>query len=160
MEPTKKDIGRLVSDLNNPHILGLDAREVFFSEEKAVVVEGQEDVILIRRISSQLGVQPPTSLFGWGAGGADKVKLILSILRDLGVANVTTLVDKDKEEVSRALQEAFPEYKHFVLAADDIRDKREQKSRPAKVEVCEENGELKSECRDTMKTLLEQISSD
>ena len=36
----------LLSNRNNPHVLGLDAREIFFQNDKIILVEGQEDVVL------------------------------------------------------------------------------------------------------------------
>ena len=35
-----------LNDWHNPHVLGLDAREVFFQEDGVVVVRGSEDVAL------------------------------------------------------------------------------------------------------------------
>jgi predicted ATP-dependent endonuclease of OLD family len=84
---------KLTGDTHNPHILGLDAREVFFLEDGIVLVEGQEDVIYLERALKSIGIDLPGHFFGWGVGGAEKMGFIATILRDLGYKRVvgTTL---------------------------------------------------------------------
>ncbi|MDH5679818.1 MAG: AAA family ATPase, partial [Nitrospinota bacterium] len=41
---TAEKVSNLLKDSNNPHVLGLDAREVLFLEDDVILVEGQEDV--------------------------------------------------------------------------------------------------------------------
>jgi hypothetical protein len=63
---TIEGISALLNNLNNPHILGLAAREVFFLEDRIVVVEGQEDVVFIRRALRQNSHRIWTATFGDG----------------------------------------------------------------------------------------------
>jgi len=147
---TRAAISNLARDLNNPHVLGLDAREIFFSEEGVLVVEGQEDVLLLRKITEQLGITIPQTFFGWGAGGAEKVRLVLSILRDLGFKTVSTLLDGDKAATTERLRADFSNYKHYILPADDIRDKPARTTQE-KSGVCESNGTLKPAYVDEVK---------
>ena len=44
----------LLRDSHNPHVLGLDAREIFFQSDGVVVVEGQEDVVHYPKILDDL----------------------------------------------------------------------------------------------------------
>jgi hypothetical protein len=60
-------------------------------------------------------------------------------------------------EVSKQLQADFPNYRHLVLPADDIRDKPAQNREP-KTGVWAAGGSLKSEHADAMRNLLEQIT--
>ena len=53
---TKRKINGLLWDLNNPHVLGLDASEIFFLEDNVILVEGQEDVIFFPKILSKLAL--------------------------------------------------------------------------------------------------------
>ena len=90
------------------------------------------------------------------AGGADNIGLVVSVLRDLGITNVATLVDGNRERLNQQLREQFPEFSHAVLPTDDIRDKKGSESRP-KVGVCTSSGELKPEYEETVLALINQL---
>ena len=45
---------RKLRDFTNPHVLGLNASEVFFLRDRVILVEGQEDVACYRSMASQL----------------------------------------------------------------------------------------------------------
>jgi hypothetical protein len=55
-----------VENANNPHVFGIDACEVFILDDQVVLVEGQEDVVVYRRIAEQLKREMPREFFGWG----------------------------------------------------------------------------------------------
>ncbi|CDZ27980.1 Hypothetical protein, partial CDS, partial [Neorhizobium galegae bv. officinalis] len=65
---SKADISALINDINNPHVLGINARELFFQEDGIILAEGQEDVVLYPEVFNQLGVSLPGTFFGWGVG--------------------------------------------------------------------------------------------
>jgi len=113
----------LIHNLNNPHVLGLDAREVFFLEDRVILVEGQEDVVFYRRIAEQIGEQMKGTFFGWGVGGAENMQLIASVLENLGFDRVVGVLDANKESLRTNLATMFPRYRFFTIPADDVRTK-------------------------------------
>ena len=96
----------LLKNEHNPHVLGLDAREVFFQEDGVVVVEGQEDVVRYPTVLKELVdagklTQVNASclrerFFGWGAGGAGNIERIVALLCDLGFERVAGIFDKNQ----------------------------------------------------------------
>lgn len=70
-------------DMNNPHMMGLNAREVFFLDDEIVIVEGQDDVMFYGRALDPIRENLEGTLFGWGAGGAEKIELIAKVLDEL-----------------------------------------------------------------------------
>lgn len=53
------------------------------------------------------------SFFGWGAGGAQRVKQILNILKDLGYKKVFTILDNDQRDVIDDLKSKYGNYNFF-----------------------------------------------
>ena len=115
-------------NLYYPHVFGLDARELFFQENRIILTEGQEDVLLYPRIADQLGIQVAGSFFGWGVGGASNVAHLCLILRDLGFTKVAGLLDGDKENEADSLKRNFPEFYFDCIPAKDIRSKPARKA--------------------------------
>lgn len=113
----------LTCNLRNPHLLGLNAMELFFLEDRIVLVEGQDDVVMLGRICAQIEEVIDGSIFGWGAGGADNFPILLRAFEDLGYERVFGIVDKNREQKLHALRKEFPQYEFQALIADDIRDK-------------------------------------
>jgi predicted ATP-dependent endonuclease of OLD family len=72
-DTTRTKIIGLLTDLNNPHVLGLDASEAFFLIDGVLLLEGQEDVLFFPTVLTSLGKEISASIFGWGVGGADKM---------------------------------------------------------------------------------------
>lgn len=137
-ESTRTKIGGVISDKNNPHVFGLDANEVFFLDDGIVVLEGQEDVMFYPKALELLDTTMSGTIFGWGAGGADKFKIICSLLSDLGFKKVAGIVDNDKTDILPDLRNAFPLYHFDHLPTDDIRFKA------ARGPVAEKDGLIKS----------------
>ena len=79
-------------------------------------------------------------LFGWGAGGAEKIEKIAALLHDLGFARVAGLFDKNKAHLIENLKVA-PEYEFVSLPADDVRTK----TNPPVVGLLDESHKLKQE---------------
>src|SRR5699024_5028616 len=130
-ESVKSNLKGLINNLFNPHILGLDANEIFFLDEKIILVEGQEDVIYFNRIVDLLNLEIRGSFFGWGVGGAGNMEHILALLKDLGFEKVVIIFDADKSEVLVKLKTKYTNYSFHIIPTDDIRDKPEIKSRDA-----------------------------
>ena len=147
--PTVIELQGFLRDKNNPHILGLGARETFFQDDGVVLVEGQEDVVCYPSVLDQLeksGQLPGRCVFGlkerffgWGAGGAEKIEKIAAILRDLGFEHVAAILDNNKVELIPDLQKEFPNYCFFSIEADNIRTKESIKG------LLDQKGQLRQE---------------
>jgi AAA domain, putative AbiEii toxin, Type IV TA system len=140
-----KRIEPFLRNRNNPHILGLDAREVFFLSDGVILVEGQDDVAGYPEIASQLERSFSGNFFGWGAGGADNMGAIASMLRDLGFNKVVALFDGNKPEAVGAFEKEFPSYRVFAIADDDVRTKSARKETLEVKGVLDEHGKVRPE---------------
>jgi hypothetical protein len=143
-----------LDDRNNPHVLGLDAREAFFLEDGVILVEGQEDVVLYRRIADQLGIEIDGDFFGWGVGGAEKMRTIAALLSELGFEKVVGLLDGDRASLLPELEREFQHFHFHVIPADDIRTKPPTKPRPAVLGILDESGNVRPEHEEPMRELL------
>lgn len=148
-----------ITNLYNPHILGLDAREVFFLEDGVVLVEGQEDVVQYRRIAGQLGVDIEGDFFGWGVGGADNMPTIARMLSELGFKKVVGVLDKNKEDLIPVLETEFPDYKFFAIPADDVRTKPAVPAKDAVKGLLDEHGAIRTEYKEQLTGLFGDINS-
>ena len=152
---TAEQFKGLLRNSNNPHVLGLDAREVFFQEDGVVIVEGQDDVLRYPSILDQLvslGRLDGDSasylrerFFGWGAGGAGNIERVASLLHDLGFERVAGIFDKNQRHLIPSLQSKFGGYFFSSIPADDIRTKPATDGREATYGLIDESGELRSE---------------
>lgn len=156
---TKQALKRLTTDASNPHVLGLDAREVFFLEDAVLLVEGQEDVVCYRYIADQLNAQLPCEFFGWGVGGAEKMKTIAQLLHELGYQKVAGILDGDKPGVAKCLAEAYPKYKFMCIPMEDVRTKPERPMRPGKQGLLDEHLALRSDMREPVNQIFNDIRS-
>ena len=159
-EKTRKQFKGILNDINNPHTLGLDANEVFFLDDGIILVEGQEDVVILDRISKELQLKIEGTFFGWGVGGAPKMEAFLHLFKDLGYQRVVVILDGDKSKDAEILSEKFKEdnYKIITLVEDDIRDKK-YRCIKEKSGITFENGKLKDEYREYAKNLIMDINS-
>lgn len=153
----RKFIKGLITNLNNPHILGLEAKELFFIEDNIIITEGQEDVVIFPKICQKLNFTLNASLFGWGAGGAENISKVLNMLSNLGYKKVTAIFDGDKEIEYKKCFKNFPAYNILILFKDDIRDKKERKI-DKKIGITDENGNIKEENIDSFIDLLNKIN--
>ncbi len=129
---TINEIKGLLDNLNNPHIFGLDASEIFFLEDRVILVEGQEDVIFYKRILELLDQTLNGSFYGWGIGGAPNMRKILNLLVDLGYKKVVGILDNNMEQLKKELEREYERYKFILLPTEDIRNKKEVKAKPPK----------------------------
>lgn len=142
----------------NPHVLGSDATEALFLDDRLIVAEGQEDVGLLPRAFDQLGLPPGGALFGWGAGGAERVEHILTILQQLGFARVAAILDNDKPAEAEKLELAFPDYFITMIPAADIRDKPDH-ANGGKIGLFDKDGHsLKPEVLEATRAVLTSVN--
>ena len=144
------------NDLYNPHVLGLNAKEVFFLEDRVILVEGQDDIYCYEKMQNKLGIFLKGEFFGWGVGGVNKMPHIAKLLQDLGYKKVVGILDSsDKtKEIYKELTEKFKEYKFFRIPTEDVIKKRGSK----KTSICDKFGELKNEYINTMQKMFEDIN--
>jgi len=154
------EIKRLLKNLNNPHILGLDANEVFFLDDNVILVEGQEDVIFYKRILNQLEIDINGNFYGWGTGGAENIEKIAQMLADLGFKKVAVILDGNKKDDSMRLKTKFREYSFHCIPTDDVRDKKATAAKPAVVGLIDSGGKrLKEEYRQEVIKLFNDVDS-
>lgn len=152
-ENTKKDISKILNDYQKPHILSLNANEIFFLNDNVILTEGQDDVLCYKELFKKANYSSPASFFGWGAGGAQKMRYILNILKDLGYNNVFTILDNDQKEEVPNLQEEYPNYYFFSIAANDVRNKKRDKKIDdiiKYIEKIEFDGDIKNDVLNTI----------
>ena len=167
-DDTPQQLGGFLTDDYNPHVLGIDARETFFQEDGVIIVEGQEDVIFYPGILDQLvekGLLSRTLVsamrerfFGWGAGGADKVERLLTLLRDLGYRQVAVILDKNRCDLIPGLKERFPEYFIEAIPTDDVRTKPERRPQSATSGLLDERNVLKQEFQERVSGLFTDLA--
>ena len=150
----------ILKDLNNPHTLGLVANEVFFLNDKVILVEGQEDVVIFNKIATDLGRSIDGDFFGWGVGGATKMRAFLKLFNDLGYKKVIAILDGDKKDTAEELEKEFSScgYRFFVLPTDDIRDKEGRELAP-KIGIATDKGRFKDEHKAYLTNLFDEISA-
>lgn len=154
----RSSFGGILRDLNNPHTLGIEANEVFFLEDSIILVEGQEDVVIFNKIAQKLNLTLKGDFFGWGVGGAPKMKAFLILFKDLGYKKIVVVLDGDKAEDAEKLKVDFPKYKIITLKEDDIRDKKAREIQ-AKSGIADEKGNYKEEYKEYIIGLINEINS-
>lgn len=157
-EATMQKLAGFLRDLNNPHVLGLDAREAFFLEDGVILVEGQEDVIQYKRVASQLGIDIEGEFYGWGVGGAEKMQTIASLFTELGFERVVGLLDGNRSSLVPTLQKAFPRYHFAAIPANDIRTKRAVPERAEVTGILDETGNIRLEFTEVMRAILTELN--
>jgi predicted ATPase len=155
---TVRRLQPLAIDKNNPHTLGLNACEIFFLEDKVVLVEGQEDVIHYKLIAEELGCAIPGDFFGWGVGGAEKMPVIAQMLFELGFRRVVGILDKGMEPVKQQMEEQFPDFRFFVIPAEDVRSKDPIKPKSAKDGLIKK-GRLQEKYRTHVEQILSEVKT-
>ena len=134
-----------INNQYNPHVLGVQAIEVFFLEGGVLLVEGQEDVVMLPRAIEQVGVKLPASFFGWGVGGAENMTKVCQLMTELGYQSVAGVLDNDKTELAGRLALDFPKYLFSCIPADDVRPKKARPALDAKAGLLDELGTLRPE---------------
>ncbi|HOO54586.1 MAG TPA: AAA family ATPase [Methanothrix sp.] len=164
-EETVDSIKGFMKDRYNPHVMGLNACEIFFLEDNVVLVEGQEDIIYYNKFIDYLGIPFKGSFYGWGVGGADKMSIIAGLLSDLGFKKVVGILDGNKADEDKVhklklkLKKKYPMYEFFIIKKDDVRDKSPEKPRKGVDGLADLNGKIKPECEEHVKRLFSKIDS-
>lgn len=127
-EISKDNIKNILRDTNNIHTLSLDTNEIFFLSDNIILTEGPDDVYGYKKLFKLKNFEPNASFFGWGLGGADKAKIILKLLEDLGYKKVFTILDNDRKSSIEKLKKEFPQYSYYAITASDIRNKKRSAS--------------------------------
>lgn len=122
---TRELMKGLIGNIRNPHVFGIEAREILFQEDPIILAEGQDDVVLYPLVMEQLEAKLDASFFGWGVGGVQQMRLFSMILRDLGFSRVIGIIDGKQSELLERLKEEFPQFMYVEIPADDIRTKEE-----------------------------------
>lgn len=157
-QDTAAKLAGMSRDLNNPHVLGLEAGEFLFLDEAVVLTEGQEDALLLPKIAEQVGKTLHQPLYGWGVGGADKMPIVCQMLKDFGLKKVIGVLDRNKGAVAKELRRDFATYRFFVIPTDDIRDKPARRPVGAKAGLVDRAGKLHKKYRENAEDLIEEIN--
>ena len=139
--------------------MGTEAKEIFFLEDRIILTEGQEDVIMYNKALKELSFHLDGKFFGWGSGGASNITKIAQILQDLGYKKVAAIFDGDKKDELDRFKDKFPLYGGSAISKPDVRDKRESTAKPPKEGLMTEKGKLKSESRSEVEMIFEEINS-
>jgi len=123
-----------------------------------VLVEGQEDVVYYNKILAHLGLDITGDFFGWGVGGADNMKPIATMLRDLGFKKVVGILDHNKAALQPRLQAAFADYKFVIIPADDVRTKARVPEKAAITGLLDEAGRVRDEHLRAIRDLVNEIN--
>lgn len=144
---TAQALRKFEDNRNNPHILGLDARKVFFLEDKVVLLEGQEDVIYFKGALSQIDSAIHGNFYGWGVGGAGNMPTIAAMLNDLGFQRVVGVLDNNVGELIDRLRRSFPSYRFLEIPAQDVRTKPAHPPREETIGLLDGEGTLREGCK-------------
>lgn len=155
---TATALSGFLGDMNNPHILGLDARKAFFLDDQVVLLEGQEDVIFLKQALTQINTEIKGNFFGWGVGGASNMPTIASMLQDLGFKRVVGILDNNVGNVLNDLVTSFPDYRFLQISAQDIRTKPARPQTEATEGLLNSAGEVRDEHREPLTMLVTEAN--
>ena len=158
-ERSRKFIISTINNIHNPHILGIDARSCFFAEDKLIITEGQEDVVLYPRIMKELGRKSSLPFFGFGAGGAGNMIEVAYLLHKMGFKKIGAIYDGDKNNDYEKFNKEFSSlgYKAWIIPADDVRDKEEKKDKPKTGLMDKDKKYLKEEYKENLEMMFKEI---
>ena len=157
-DESRKSIEGFLKNINQPHTLGTEAKEMFFLEDRIIITEGQEDVIMYSKAADAVDLQLNGTFFGWGSGGSANIAKVATILRDLGYKKVVAIFDGDKPEDLEKFKDQFPEYNGLIISAPDVRDKPSV-NKPEKPGMMTQGGVLKNEYKEEVTSLFTTINS-
>jgi len=148
----------LLRNINNPHVLGLNAREVFFLDDGIILTEGQDDVVLYHCVAKQVGVELSADFFGWGVGGAENMAVIANLLRDIGFKRVAGILDGDRADRLDDLRKEFADYVFEAIPAKDIRTKDAVKAAVSVEGLLDKKRVVRPEYAEGAKRVLESVA--
>ncbi len=156
-DESKRNIEGFLKNINQPHTLGTEAKEMFFLEDRIIITEGQEDVIMYNKAVDAVNMPLSGTFFGWGSGGATNIIKIAKILQDLGYKKVVAIFDGDKPADQKSFNELFPSYNGLIISAPDVRDKPSV-NKPKKQGIMTQGGKLKEQYRAEITDLFKCIN--
>ena len=159
--PSRASVDKMVafaSDLNNPHVLGTNAAEIFFVGDGVIIVEGQEDVVFFNLIAHELNIELSGTFFGWGVGGAEKMPAVAQLLDELGYRRVAGILDGNRSDLASSLSEAYPAFRFTAIPADDVRTKAARTAKSAVDGLTDASGHVKAEYRSAINSILSALN--
>ncbi len=156
-DTSRNSLEGFLKNINQPHTFGTEAREIFFLEDRIIITEGQEDVIMYGKASEAIQIPFEGSFFGWGSGGAGNIATIVSLLDELGYKKVVAIFDGDMSARKAQLEKEYPFYNFQIISTPDVRDK-DCINKPAKEGMMKKNGMLKEEYIEEMTTLIQAVN--
>ena len=159
LEQNRKDLAGFLDNINQPHTLGIEAKEIFFLEDNVILTEGQEDVIMYKKACKEVSIPLHGNFFGWGSSGASNIRKIASILRNLGYQKVVAIFDGDMLAEKKKFEVDFPEYCSQIISMPDIRDKPPTSAKKGKEGMMKQDGTIKEEHKDEIRMLFKSINS-
>jgi len=154
---TKRKIDGIIRNARNPHVLGANAKEIFFVSDNVLLVEGQDDVMCIEKASKSLNIPINGNIFGWGVGGENNMPFFVGLLKDFGYKKVVGVLDRNATVIT-SLQRDFPEFIFYQISTDDIRDKNQENAKAGKTGLFTTGCDLKPESNTELQTLLNNIN--
>lgn len=159
VDDTDRDYFKSIKkDIFNPHVMGIEGKEMFFLDDNIIITEGQEDVTFYPIICTKLGIKLNVNLFGWGSGGVGNITSLLRLLKNLGYKKLTAVYDGDQEDKFLEAKELFKDYNILILPADDIRDKLNYKNEIEKHGIIDKDKEIYEEYKEPFKKLIQDIN--
>jgi predicted ATPase len=156
---TLEALGGLVDDVQNPHVLGLAANEIFFLEDGVFVTEGQEDVVVYQLLAKQIDKPFDGTFFGWGSGGAEKMPFVIQLLRDLGFTAVVGILDGNRADLAKTLDSSFAPFEFVSIPTADVRSKDARKATAEIFGLADHGGRLIPEHSDAVHDLIDGVNA-
>ncbi len=112
LQPTEKYstlMSGAIKQWQKPFMLDVAAKEILFTD-KVLMLEGQEDVGLIRLWANSTSLKLDYDIFGYGVQGFDNFRPFLQMACDSGLRRVAALYDNGDNEATRIVadRELFP----------------------------------------------------
>ena len=158
---SRKFVVSTFHNIHNPHILGTDARSCFFAEDKLIITEGQEDVILYPEIISQLGKDVDIPFFFFFSCGAGNIIEVAHLLYNLGFKKIGAIYDGNKRKDYEKFNSEFSskDYKAWIIPADDIRDKEAKELKAENGLMDKDKKYVKEEYKDKLSSMFNEIET-
>ena len=164
---TVEQLKGFLSNANNPHVLGTNAREAFFQEDGLVLLEGQEDVVYFSDVLNELVERQKVTrkqadviqerLFGWGVGGAGNMKFVATLLWELGFERVFGILDANEKDRLGDLRSVCRDYRFDAIPADDIRTKPRQPVRQEVHGLLDGDRKIRAEYLEATSEILDRV---
>lgn len=149
----------LSPNANNPHVFGLDAREMFFSDDPLLVFEGQEDVVFWPKVIAKNPKLAEIPTYGWGAGGAANMKHVVGVLKALGYRRVCGVLDNNRPQDVVSLKASFPDFLFVEIPAADIRTKQAVPARAEVEGLLDQSGNIRAALKSALDTRLAELEA-